>query len=230
MLQRQAVKRTTLELLIELMQDKQLTDFILVGGTALALQIGHRDSIDLDMFTKNSFEANELDKYLKDNYGFTQDYLRNNTLKGDINGVKVDLMTHDYPNVQKDLLVEGVRMASLPDIAAMKLNAIIGNGTRIKDFIDIAYLSSTLSLNDMQKAYSQKYPSSNPVMVPKALSYHQDINFKEPIKMIEGRLKWVLIEKRLINMIGSPEKVFSPLNMLDEKKSNDLSNGKGLKM
>ena len=87
MLQRKAVKRTTLELLIKLMQDGQLTDFILVGGTALALQVGHRDSIDLDMFTKHPFDASELDRYLKENYGFTQDYLRKNTLKGDIEGV-----------------------------------------------------------------------------------------------------------------------------------------------
>jgi hypothetical protein len=197
------------------MQDKQLADFTLVGDTALALQIGHRLSIDLDMFTKNSFEANELDKYLKDNYGFTQDFLSKNTLKGNIEGVKINLITHNYPNIKNDLVVENVRMASLPDIAAMKLNAIIGNGTRIKDFIDVAYLSSSLSLSDMQKAYSQKYPSSNPIMVPKALSFHQDINFKEPIKLMEGPLKWVLIEKRLISMIGSPNKVFSPLSMLD---------------
>jgi hypothetical protein len=197
------------------MQDKQLADFTLVGDTALALQIGHRLSIDLDMFTKNSFEANELDKYLKDNYGFTQDFLSKNTLKGNIEGVKINLITHNYPNIKNDLVVENVRMASLPDIAAMKLNAIIGNGTRIKDFIDVAYLSSSLSLSDMQKAYSQKYPSSNPIMVPKALSFHQDINFKEPIKLMEGPLKWVLIEKRLISMIGSPNKVFSHLSMID---------------
>ena len=106
-------------------------------------------------------------------------------------------------------------MASLPDVAAMKLNAIVGNGTRIKDFIDISYLSSFLSLNDMQKAYSHKYPNSNPIMVPKALSYHRDINLKEPIKMIAGRLKWALIEKRLMNMIDNPTKVFSPLKMLE---------------
>jgi hypothetical protein len=199
------------------MQDNQLTDFTLVGGTALALQIGHRDSIDLDLFSKNPFEANELDNYLKDNYGFTQDYLRNNTLKGDIEGVKVDFMTHAYPNVEKDLLVEGVRMASLQDISAMKLNAIVGNGTRIKDFIDVAYLSSTLSFFDMQKAYSIKYPTSNPVMASKALNFHGDINLKEPVKMLEGRLKWVLIEKRLKNMIAGPAKIFSPLTMLDEK-------------
>ena len=139
MLQRKAVKRTTLELLIQLMQDGQLTDFILVGGTALALQVGHRDSIDLDLFTKHPFDASELDRYL----------------------------------------------------------------------------SSFLSLNDMQKAYSHKYPNSNPIMVPKALSYHRDINLKEPIKMIAGRLKWVLIEKRLMNMIDNPAKVFSHLNMLE---------------
>ncbi len=114
-----------------------------------------------------------------------------------------------------NLLIENVRMASLPDIAAMKLNAIVGNGTRIKDFIDVSYLSSFLSLNDMQKAYSHKYPNSNPIMIHKALSYHLDINIKEPIKMTAGRLDWALIEKRIMDMINNPTKVFSPLNMLE---------------
>jgi len=193
------------------MQDHMLSNFVLVGGTALALQIGHRDSIDLDLFSKDPFDENKLYIHLEKLYGFKQDFLDRNTLKGEINGVKVDFMTHAYPNVQDDLVLQNIRMASLPDIAAMKLNAIIGNGTRIKDFIDVAYLSSILSLSDMQKAYSHKYPASNPVMVPKALIFHGDINFKEPIKMIKGSLKWELIKGRLLDMINNPLTIFPPI-------------------
>jgi len=228
MLRRKAVRPETLELLIKLMQDKQLTDFVLVGGTALALQIEHRDSIDLDLFTKNPFNEGNLSTYLTETYGFQMSFSDKNTLKGEIAGVKVDLITHNYPNVKDDILVEGVRMASLQDIAAMKLNAIIGSGERIKDFIDVAYLSSTLSLKDMQDAFTKKYPTSNPIIIHKAITFHQDINFKEPIKMIEGRLKWPLIEKRINNMVDSPAKVFPLLDMTDKKK--DISNGSNLKI
>lgn len=124
MLQRKAVKNSTLGLLIKLMQDNFLNDFVLVGGTALALQIGHRDSIDLDLFSKNPINEPELFTYLNKNYNFEKDFARNNTLKGQIEGIKIDMMTHNYPNVENDLIIEGVRMASLPDIAAMKFIAI----------------------------------------------------------------------------------------------------------
>jgi len=64
-------------------------------------------------------------------------------------GIKVDFITHSYHGVIKPLTIEGVRMASLEDIAAMKLNAIVGSGSRVKDFVDVAYLSSNLSLMKM---------------------------------------------------------------------------------
>ena len=79
---------------------------------------------------------------------------------------------------------EYLRTASLEDIAAMKLNAIAGNGTRLKDFIDVAYLSSLLTLTQMVDAYAEKYSSRNPVMAIKALEYFNDIDFTEPIDMI----------------------------------------------
>lgn len=177
-----------------LMGDEQLKDFILVGGTALALQIGHRKSIDLDFFSENNFNENELSEYLQTSNHFKLDFLSKSTLKGEINGVKVDLIKHGYPQVNPPVLFEGIRMASIEDIAAMKLNAIIGNDTRLKDFVDISYSSSSICLNDMVAAFDKKYLVRNPVMAVKALSYFKDINYNEPIQLLHGKLKWSVIE------------------------------------
>ena len=107
------------------------------------------------------------------------------------------------------LEIEGVRMASPEDIAAMKLNAITGNGTRLKDFIDVAYLSSSLTLSQMMHAFEEKYANRNPAMVLKALDYHNDINFSEPIEMLDGKYDWRNIKKVLGDMTLNPDKLFN---------------------
>lgn len=118
---------------------------------------------------------------LEKRYKFQLDYQSKNTLKGEIDGIKVDLITHSYPLVKPLLYFDGVRMASPDDIAAMKLNAISVNGTRLKDFIDIAYLSSSLTLSQMVDAYEEKYSSRNPAMVIKALDYHKVESYRAEI-------------------------------------------------
>ncbi len=99
-------------------------------------------------------------------------------------------------------------MASYNDLAAMKLNAIIRNGTRLKDFVNIAYLSKIMSLNDMIHAYQTKY-ESNGVMILKALAFFDDINFKEPIIMLNNnKFNWSKIKKHLLLMIKYPNRIF----------------------
>lgn len=212
MLRTETVTPGTLELLKKLMQDEQLHDFFLVGGTALSLQIGHRISIDIDLFSQKPFDENEFSIHLENNSGLKLNYLNKNTIKGQIDDIQVDLITHAYPLVKDLVLSESIRLASLEDIAAMKLNAIIGNGTRLKDFVDIAFLSSHLSLTEMIDAYEHKYQSRNAVMTMKALAYHEEINFKEPIHFLKGVYPWKLIDVRLNLMIKFPEKVFPHLS------------------
>jgi len=211
MLQKETVTASTLELLKSLMQDLQLNDFFLVGGTALSLQIGHRISIDIDLFSQNMFDENKLLAYLEKQRNLRLDFLEKNTIKGQINEIKIDLITHSYPLVKPLNVLDGIRLASLADIAAMKLNAIVGNGTRLKDFIDIAFLSCSLSLKQMAEAYELKYATRNPLLIFKALSYHKDINFKEPIHMVAAPFSWKPIEKRLDQMIKSSSRVFESL-------------------
>lgn len=211
MLHKETVEKPTLELLNKLMGDVTFSNFVLVGGTALALQIGHRISIDLDLFSSQPFHANDLANYLRTNYGFELDFISINTLKGEINGVQVDCISHQYPWIAKSTEIGNIRLASLTDIAAMKLNAISGNGTRIKDFIDIAYLSAKISLNQMLEAYQKKY-NSNILMPLKAIVFYNDINFNEPVKMADKKhFKWEEIEKRLQLMHKLPNKVFEVL-------------------
>lgn len=134
MLHKETVERTTFELLIKLMQDKRFKNFNLAGETALALYLGHRKSIDLDLFTPDNFDSNKLEEYLIDKYNFKSSYLEKNTLKGTINDVKIDCITHNYPYIEPPFKSEeGIRLYSIKDITAMKLSAIADNGTRIKD-------------------------------------------------------------------------------------------------
>jgi len=211
MLRKETVAEPTLELLKTLMNDQLLKDFFLVGKTALALQLGHRISIDLDLFTQLPFDQNFLLAELESKYKFQLDYESKNTLKGEIKNVKVDFIAYNYPLVKPLIQKEGVRMASPEDIAAMKLNAVSGNGTRLKDFIDIAYLSPILTLSQMVDAYEGKYASRNPLMLLKALDYHNDINFKEIIEMLDGKYQWKNIENRLSQMTRFPKKLFPQL-------------------
>lgn len=211
MLHKETIDAATLELLKRLMGDERLQSFVLVGGTSLALQMGHRISVDLDLFTEKEFEADELREYLERNYHLQTDYLAFATVKGEIDGVQVDCIAHAYPWLKPFVLEEGIRLASLEDICAMKLNAIAGNGTRIKDFVDVAYLSSSFSLQQMLDFYEEKY-NANPLMPLKGIVYFADINKNAPVKMANGKpLNWKMIEKRLLAMEKYPQKVFPQL-------------------
>jgi predicted nucleotidyltransferase component of viral defense system len=211
MLHKETIDAATLELLKRLMGDERLQSFVLVGGTSLALQMGHRISVDLDLFTEKEFEADELREYLERNYHLQTDYLAFATVKGEIDGVQVDCIAHAYPWLKPFVLEEGIRLASLEDICAMKLNAIAGNGTRIKDFVDVAHLSSSFSLQQMLDFYEEKY-NANPLMPLKGIVYFADINKNAPVKMANGNpLNWKMIEKRLLAMEKYPQKVFPQL-------------------
>lgn len=209
MLRKETISGTTLELLKELIQDDNLKSFFLVGGTSLSLQIGHRISIDLDLFTLESFHEDELVEYLEKEKMFQLDFRSKNTIKGQIGGVKVDFIRHSYPLVKPLNLIEEVRLASLEDIAAMKLNAIVTNGSRVKDFVDIAYLSTFFSLAQMIEAYETKYSTRDITMVSKSLHYYGDINFEEPIELVVENYSWELIKERLDNMAENINMVFS---------------------
>lgn len=211
MLHQETVEANTFRLLKNLMQDAELSSFSLAGGTSLALLLGHRMSIDLDLFTPVPFNATDLEQHLIDKYDFKSSYLRGYTLKGMIGNVNIDCIRHDYPFIKDTIITEGIRLYSIEDVSAMKLSAIADNGTRLKDFIDIACLSTQCSLTDMLKAYEKKFSNSNSVRAIKGLSYYDDVNFNESILMINGSYRWDMIRERIYEMQSNPDKIFSSL-------------------
>ena len=209
MLHEEILTPETFKLLKRIMQDDTFKDFILVGGTAISLFLGHRKSIDLDLFTPEDFSSRELEDYLSDEYDFVESFRAKNTLKGTIDGVFIDCITYKYPLSRPVVNEDKTRICSLADISAMKLSAITDSWSRLKDFVDIAYLSTVLSLNDMLDAYTKRFKSSNFVSTLKALVYYDDIKGDEPILLLKGKYDFKLIDKRIREMIKQPSLIFS---------------------
>ena len=208
MLHTETVARSTLELLKMLESESVMSNFNLAGGTSLALYLGHRISVDLVLFSPESFDAGKLEIFLRDKYGFRTDFMEKNTLKGTIDGVKIDCITHSYGYLEKPYTESDIRLYSMEDIVAMKLSAIADNGSRLKDFIDIAFLSTRFPFNSMLRLYERKFPGSNLIRPFKAITYFDDIDFEEDIVMLNGKYDWKLIERRLIDMTQIQNKVF----------------------
>lgn len=222
MLHKETVTEGTLDLINRLMGDDRLKSFYLVGGTALALMIGHRISIDIDLFTDLEFDAPAIADYLKSNYRTDLNNISKNSVSGFIEDIKFDLISHRYAHVKPVLTIEGIRMLSLYDIAAMKVNAIVGNGTRIKDFLDIHYLLKEMTYRDIIEAYLKKYPNVNAGVARASLLYHNDIDFTTSITVIREEFKWKDIEKSIKGAIVSYEKEIQRL--VNKGKANGNSN------
>ena len=217
MLYTETVAGPTLELLKKLENESVMSGFSLAGGTSLALYLGHRISVDLDLFTSEPFDVEKMESFLHDNYGFRTDFMEKNTLKGSIDGVKIDCITHPYQYLEEPYTESDIRLYSIEDIIAMKLSAIADNGSRLKDFIDIAFLSTRYPFNSMLRLYERKFPDSNVIRPFKAITYFDDIDFEENIVMLNGEFNWKQIERRLIEMTKVQNKIFEffPLSVKD---------------
>lgn len=191
MLQYGAVHPETLELLEILQKSKSLYGFFLVGGTALALHLGHRISVDLDLFFNNDFETANILQELHDDIEFVvimqkdKNSMIINARKrySDNEFVKVDFVKYSYPLINKVIKTEGIRLLSIEDIVAMKLSAIANRGAK-KDFYDIYELLKKYSLSDMFKLFSEKYPEIAHFHILKSLTYFDDAETQfDPISL-----------------------------------------------
>ncbi len=173
MLYTQAVSPATLDLLKKIAPVRGLSDFRLVGGTALALQIGHRISYDLDFFCFCKMENERLMEHLS----FLQPFIllsqSKNSFTLNINNIKVDFVKYAYPFLEASQIQDGIPLAALMDIAAMKIAAITGRGRR-RDFADLFFLFKTFTLQDILTYYRNKYPDGNILMALRSLNYFED--------------------------------------------------------
>ena len=173
MLHFETIEPATLELLRSIQTIPELDQTRLVGGTSLALQLGHRKSVDLDFFGHMPYDTNALLAMLKPLGEVIVLKDSTNIHIFLVNGIKVDFVNFDFAWRQEALITEGLRLAQLEDIAAMKITAVVGRGTK-KDFIDVANLLKIYSLSQILRFYESKYPNASAFMAMKSLLYFED--------------------------------------------------------
>jgi hypothetical protein len=151
--------------------------FYLAGGTAVALHLGHRRSVDFDWFTSEGLDdplqlAEELQQ---DGIAFVTDQVAQGTLHGSVCGVRVSLLRYRYPLLARTrLLNRETRIAARPDLAAMKLSAVAQRGAK-KDFVDIYALGKrSMTLDRMLQYYREKYSVEDLAHLLYSLAYFAD--------------------------------------------------------
>ncbi len=184
----------------ELKDQDWLKKFYLVGGTALALQLGHRQSIDFDFFSLNEFNNLEIIEKLKfkGNYElFTED---KNTLHGSLNDIMISFIGYKYPLLESTINFNNIQIAGVRDIACMKMSTIAARGSK-KDFIDIYFILKKITLQDIFKDYFKKYSLNNRYLLLKSLVYFEDAN-NQPMPVMNSNISWDEIKEDLIHKVN----------------------------
>ena len=197
------VKPLLKEILEEIITESIFKPFRLVGGTSLSLQMGHRMSVDIDLFTDNeygSIDYKAIREFLENKYPYCSSrnldnvafgtYFEVGNSKDDF--VKIDLYyTDDF--IEKPIIIEDIRMATANEIIAMKLDVVLRGG-RKKDFWDLHYFIDTISLEEMISLFKKRYPYNDDFIKIKK----QLVNFEiadtefEPICLLEKT--WEIIK------------------------------------
>lgn len=200
MLHLETVAPKTLELLIYLQNLKSMKGNRLVGGTALALQYGHRISVDLDFFFYNT-EPDFL-AIIKDikHQGYKLEIRKQSSsiIIAMIDNIKVDFVFYPYPWIDIAKTDSMVCMATDKEIAAMKLSAITNRGSK-KDFIDLYYLLKNYTLEQMLAFYSNKYNDGSQFMVIKSLTYFDDADTEASPILTDKTIHWDTIKNKILN-------------------------------
>lgn len=201
MLHLETIEPRTLDLLRRVQALPELQSCRLVGGTALALQIGHRKSVDLDLFGQVSATPLELEASMstlgnlevRKNSGSMHLFV--------LDDIHIDIVDYPFPWRQDMVSESGLRLTGVEDIAAMKINAIIGRGTK-KDFVDVSTLLNHFTLEQMLSFYESKYPNSSIFMALKSLSYFDDAEM-QPMPYMFTELTWEQVKHSVIAAIDS---------------------------
>lgn len=195
MLQYQTIEPGTLQLLKSLQSMPMFQDLRLVGGTALALQLGHRKSIDLDFFGTIEADSMDIREALEESHVVSIVKESKNIRIYMVDGVKVDIVNYRYTWIDEPVIDSELTLASIKDIAAMKIAAVIGKGTK-KDFIDIDVLLRTFTLRELLELYIQKYPDGSLFIAMKSLSYFEDAE-SDPMPFMFEDTDWDDVKARI---------------------------------
>jgi hypothetical protein len=198
MLQEETVEPSTLELLKQIVSLPELKQFRLVGGTALSLLMGHRKSIDLDLFTDQPFEKEVLIPALEDAFGklITTNERSKHIYQCIIRDVKVDFVSVKDPFLNPIQIIDGIPFADNKDLIALKLNAVKGRGAK-KDFWDIAKLLQSYSMDDLFQFYHDRYNYDDTFALIRSIVYFIDAEDNPDPVSLDGAT-WAEVKETII--------------------------------
>ncbi len=182
-----------------------LKNAYMAGGTALAIQIGHRVSVDFDFFTPEEFNGNILVQRIKKLIpDFELERMEWGTILGRIKKIRFSLFFYSYPLLFKTRDFSGIKIADIKDIASMKIAAFSDRGTK-RDFIDLYFITEkekTLSLMEILELYDKKFKllKQNRIHIFKSLCYFDDAEKGKMPKMIKD-VSWKEVKKKIKEIV-----------------------------
>lgn len=182
--------------------------FYLAGGTALALQIRHRTSLDFDFYTEKKFDARKLREEFDGRFKKVQEiYIAEDTLGLAVNGINISFFRYPYPLIRPPESVESVYIASKEDISAMKIIAISQRGKR-RDFIDIYFLIKIFGLKKILEFTQEKYSMFNIYVGLQGLVYFKDADEdleKDRFRLLKD-IDWEELKEYIIKEVNTVKK------------------------
>lgn len=199
MLYFQTVSKELHRLLRAIQEEALFRELRLVGGTALALQYGHRISIDLDFFGSLEAETEEVvDRLSRWGQVMTIKNAKNIRVFT-VNDIKVDFVNYKYPWIDNPIEESGCSIASAKDIAAMKVAAITGRGSK-KDFVDMYFLLQNFSIAQIMDFYESKYSDASLFLALKSLTFFEDAEAQPMPKMLKA-CQWQEVKTVILNEV-----------------------------
>ena len=197
----ESVSPELLQLLKDLMLETELEEFILGGGTSLSLRFGHRQSIDLNLFTIQPFNSRQFINLLHSLFNNLE--VVNQTV-GSVctiaHNFKLDILHHPYPLLFNPIVDDGIRFFSLPDLAAMKINAVTNRGSK-KDFTDLLLLHENgINLAQALDYFCDKYGNAGRFLAVRSLAWFEDAE-SEPDPIFLNGWVWKDIRQRIESLV-----------------------------
>ena len=171
----------------------------LAGGTSLALQIGHRKSIDIDLFGEIDIDAITISQLLNPLGSLTKIHETENIHIYSLDTIKVDIVKYPYKWIDNPVICDDLILASTKDIAALKLYAILDKGTK-NDYIDLHFLLKQYKMEELLQFYQEKYYDGSLFLVVKSMMYFEDADLNEMPFMLEN-VKWNEIKNSITSKV-----------------------------
>ena len=208
----QTIDAKPYQLLQELMTnpDLQKAGFLLCGGGALALHLGHRQSTDIDLFTPRAITPDSMRKFMEQTFGSRVEVYSQSDLgvRGFLDGIKFDLIRFPYQMKHPPVTEQNIRLLDLRDAVAMKVHAVANRGLR-RDFYDLAEILQKMPLREVLANYQQQFsPSPNALAhTVRALTFFTDAEADSTKVDVRNGRTWDQVKKIMVNAVRFPVQI-----------------------